>query len=90
MRTYTDAGTNNEVSVPISYLLLPYVALAVAVILSQVLLFTSRILPVEKPEVPSKEPVRSSAKAKFRGRPKKEKPAEGQPKEVAREDEGLS
>jgi len=73
--TGTEIGIHNEAGSPISHLLLPYVALAVAVavMLSQVLLFASKDLPVERPETSTKEAGRGRTKP--RGRPKNDSPA---------------
>jgi len=85
-------GSGNAVNAAVDYFYpLPWVALAVAaaVILSQVLLLASRIPPSEEPsagdrKTDAKESEHSLAKPKSRGRPKKkeEKPAEIKPKEA--------
>jgi undecaprenyl pyrophosphate phosphatase UppP len=73
--TYSEAGIHNETSGPISHLLLPYVALAVAVavMLSQVLLFASKDLSVERPKTSTKES--GCGRTKPRGRPKNDSPS---------------
>ncbi len=97
--TYNATEANMKITVTVSYLLLPQVALAsaIAVIFSQLLLFASRILPGERPKARVKEPERPRTKSKSSGKPKKAKPAEKQSKEVActagekaRKGEGLS
>ena len=61
----------NKPNVTLNYILLPYVALAVAILLSQLLLFASKILPGEKPEAIAKPTEPKLAKPKSPGRPKK-------------------
>ncbi len=86
------AEANPGASVAVNYLLLPCLALAVAaaVVLSQVLLLASRIPPSEElsagdRETDGKESECSLAKAKSPGRPKKmDKPAEKESKEVTK------
>jgi ABC-type uncharacterized transport system permease subunit len=69
--------TANKTNVTLNYILLPYVALAVAILLSQLLLFASKILPHEKSDVITKgtgplaqKPKSNISKSKP-GRPKK-------------------
>jgi len=72
--------TRNMTNVTLNYILLPYVALAVAILLSQLLLFASKILPHEKSEVIAKGTGSHTQKSKTvvakskPGRPKKEEP----------------
>jgi len=85
-------GSGNEVNATVGYFyLLPWVALAVAaaVVLSQVMLLASRTSPNEKPsasdgKTDAKESEYSLAKPKSRGRPKKKerKPSEIKTKEA--------
>ena len=63
--------TGNKTNVTLNYILLPYVALAVAILLSQLLLFASKILPGEKPEAIAKSTKPKLAKPKSPGKPKK-------------------
>lgn len=89
---FPTAASGNAANAPVGYFyLLPGVALAVAaaVVLSQVLLLASRIPPSEKlstgdGETVAKESENSLTKTKSRGRPKKkeDKPAEIKPKET--------
>lgn len=72
-----------------SYLLLPYVAVAVAgaVVLSQVLLLVSRVAPHEgistgEEKVDTRASGQALTKPKSPGRPKKEKAAEKESKEA--------
>lgn len=72
-------NAENKTHVTLNYILLPYVALAVAILLSQLLLFASKILPGEKSEAVGKEkkslaqkPKSVVAKPKSPGRPKKQ------------------
>ncbi len=79
------ADTGNKTNVTLNYILLPYVALAVAILLSQLLLFASKILPGDKAEATTKPTEPKLAKPKSTaGSPKKEKPVEKQPKEVTK------
>ena len=70
-----DSSSGREIgdktNVTLNYILLPYVALAVAILLSQLLLFASKILPGEKPEAIVKSTEPKLAKPKSPGRPKK-------------------
>ena len=73
--------TGNQTNVTLNYILLPYVALAVAILLSQLLLFASKILPGDESEAIAKDTGSLAqkqksvvAKPKPPGRPKKEKP----------------
>ena len=80
----------------LTYVLLPYVVLSLAIILSQILLLTSRMLPdrkadsndndVEQPVKEAKPRVAAKKKApektNQRGRPKKEEAAEKPSKEA--------
>lgn len=82
----------------LTYILLPYVVLSLAIILSQILLLTNRMLPDRKPDANSqdvKQPVKevkprtttsknTSVKTNQRGRPKKEQPTEKESKEATR------
>jgi hypothetical protein len=72
--TYNAAEVGRKTNGGVSYLLLAYVALAIAaaVILSQVLLLASRISPNEKPESEARKSEHPLMVAKPRGRPKKE------------------
>jgi len=69
--------TANKTNVTLNYILLPYVALAVAILLSQLLLFASMILPHEKSDVITKGTGSLTQKSKSvvakskPGRPKK-------------------
>ncbi len=63
--------TGNKTNVTLNYILLPYVALAVAILLSQLLLFASKILLAEKPAAIAKSAEPKPAKSKSPGRPKK-------------------
>ena len=67
--------TGNKTNVTLNYILLPYVALAVAILLSQLLLFASKILPGDKAEAIAKptEPKLTKPKSAA-GRPKKKEP----------------
>jgi len=87
--TYNSADSDSRMNVTVSYLLLSHMALAVAVgvILSQILLLASKVLPGERSEVGTKEYGHPVTKGKSPGRPKKGKPAEVQSKEVDREAE---
>ena len=71
-------------NVAVNYSLLPYVALAGTVILLELLVIAVRTSPDTGVEIPSKKPVHPSVAPKSPGRPKKEKPVKGQPKEVAK------
>jgi hypothetical protein len=69
--------TGNQTNVTLNYLLLPYLVLTVAILLSQLLLFASKILPHDKSDVitkgtgsPVQKPKSVVAKSKP-GRPKK-------------------
>ena len=66
--------TGNKTNVTLNYILLPYVALAVAILLSQLLLFASKILPCERPEAIAKSTQTKLAKPKSPCRPKKKEP----------------
>jgi|GEM_PF-1469906 len=73
--TYKSVGSDNEIKVTTNYLLLGYMALAVAagVILSQLLLLAGRILPDERTKVNDRGSERSpTTKANSPGRPKKQ------------------
>jgi hypothetical protein len=73
--TYKSVGGDNEIKITANYLLLGYMALAVAVgvILSQLLLLAGRILPGERTKVDDRGWERPpTAKANSPGRPKKE------------------
>ena len=79
----------NKTNTTLNYILLPYVALAIAIIFSQLLLFTSRILPYEKSETDAKErrspvqkPMRAASKVKSPKRLKKKKPVKKKLKEA--------
>lgn len=74
-----DPQTGNQTNVTLNYILLPYVALAVAILLSQLLVFASKILPREKSDVTAKRTARLAQKPEQKelrpkppGRPKKE------------------
>lgn len=75
--------TEGKTNVPLNYILLPYVALAIAILLSQLLLFAGKILPSEESEAITKVTEPKLTKPKSPGRPKKEKPAQKSSKEVA-------
>ena len=82
-----DPGSGNSVNAPVGYIyLLPGVGLTVAaaVVLSQILLLAGRTSPSEGPELLAKKSVSAVVKAKTSGRPKKEKSAEEDSKEVSR------
>jgi hypothetical protein len=57
----------------LDYLLLPYVALAVAILVSHLLVFASKIAPGMRSEHPAQKSERPQAMTKPRGRPKKER-----------------
>ena len=84
--TYHASGSDSGISGVARYFLLPAVALGVAaaVLLSQVLLLASKTSPDERPEQAVKKLEGPVAKSKSPGRPKKEKAAEKQSKEVVR------
>jgi hypothetical protein len=72
--TYSSVDSDSQIEVTISYLLVSYMALAVAVavILSQVILLASRISPNEKPESDARKSEHPLMVAKPRGSRKKE------------------
>jgi hypothetical protein len=73
--TYKSVGGDNEIKITANYLLLGYMALAVAVgvILSQLLLLAGRILPGERTKVDDRGWERPpTAEANSPGRPKKQ------------------
>ena len=74
--------TDNKTNVTLNYILLPCVALAVAILLSQLLLFASKILPGEESEAIAKGTEPKLTKPKSPGRPKKEKPVQKPSKDV--------
>ncbi len=82
--------TGDKTNVTLNYILLPYVALAVAILLSQLLLFVSKILPGDEANAIMKRTGSRDEKSKSvlekpksPGRPKKkEKSAETKPKEA--------
>jgi len=83
--------TGNKTNVTLNYILLPYVALAVAILLSQLLLFAGKMLTGAESEAVEKEkkPLgqileQIESKSKYPGRPKKEKPAEKESKETTK------
>ena len=70
--------------VAVNYSLLPYMALAGAVILLELLVIAVRISADTEDEVPSEKPMHPSATPKSPGRPKKKKSVKGESKEVAK------
>ena len=68
----SSSNVENKTHVTLNYILLPYVALAVAILLSQLLLFASKILPGDESEAIAKPIEPKLAKPKSTaGRPKK-------------------
>jgi hypothetical protein len=64
--------TGNKTNITLSYILLPYVCLAIAILLSQLLLFASKVLSGEKPAAIAKPTKPWLVKPKTAvGRPKK-------------------
>ena len=57
----------------LDYLLLPYVALAVAILVSHLLVFASKIAPGTRAESPAKKSEHPQVMTKLRGRPKKDR-----------------
>jgi uncharacterized membrane protein len=84
--THNTAAGSRNVDGTLCYLLLPYVAMAVAaaVILSQVLLLASRVSPGERGGSSAEKSENMAATTKPRGRPKKKEAAEAQSKAAAR------
>jgi hypothetical protein len=85
--TYNSAHSDSRIEVTISYLPLSYTApaVAVAIILSQVILLASRASPSEEAAAgaeKSEPPL--AVRSKSPGRPKKEKSAEKELKDVAK------
>ena len=76
--------TGNNTNVILNYILLPYVCLAIAILLSQLLLFASKILPSEESETIAKKTEPKLTKPKPPRRPKKAKPAEKQSKDMTK------
>jgi len=64
---------------PLYYILLPYVALAVAVLMAQLLVLTGKILPEtkSKPRATQTKTAMKTKTGKRRGRPRKKRPEEG-------------
>jgi len=80
----SSSNVENKTHVTLNYILLPYVALAVAILLSQLLLFASKILPSEESETIAKKTEPKLTKPKPPRRPKKAKPAEKQSKDMTK------
>jgi len=78
------AEVNHMRNVTVNYSLLPLAIVAGVIVMLELLVIAATTAPDQTDEVPTKEPVRSSAKPRFRGRPRKEKPVKRQSKEVAR------
>ena len=84
---FPTTGSRNAVNAAVDYFYpLPWVALAVAaaVVLSQVLLLASRIPPSEEPEPIAKKSEQAVVEPKSPGRPKKEKSVEKESKETTK------
>lgn len=66
--------TGNQTNVILNYLLLPYVARTVAILLSQLLLFASKILPQEESDVIAKGKASLASEGFFRNSVRRGKP----------------